>query len=69
VDSDITSERNCSIGDGELGGSMLPRDRLPCNAESRLSRRLSLIVISLSSAGLWAAGWVAVSSLVGVWLR
>ena len=69
MDSDITSERNYSVGDRELGCRMLPRDRLPRRSEFRLSRRLSLIVISLSSAGLWAAGWAAASSLVGVWLR
>jgi len=69
VDSDITSERNYSVGDRELRCRMQPRDRSPRHSEFRLSRRLSLIVISLSSAGLWAAGWATVSSLVGVWLR
>jgi hypothetical protein len=67
VDSDITSERN--YGDRELRCRMQPRDRLPRDSEFRLSRRLSLIVISLLSAGLWAAGWAAIISLVGVWFR
>jgi hypothetical protein len=69
VDSEIASERTYSVINRGLGHQPSLRDRAEWQATVRLSRIASLTLITLLSVGLWAAIWVAASSLAAVWLR
>ena len=69
VDSETASEQIYSIIDRALGHRPSSRDRGERQATVRLSRIASLAAITLLSVGLWAAIWVAASSVASVWLR